>query len=314
MLKKITLALLTCLLVSLLFIDVPHLIPFRLMLTLWSIGHIVVFAFFAGLQLTFSANLKNASFIKQFAWLTATSIFIGVSIELIQPFFSRTAELEDLFFNYLGTLAILIFMGNLPASKSVNNSIKTLYMLVLIYLIKPALLTAYDEYRMHKDFPIISSYYNETALTRWKADFPVKLAPQKLPFESQNRLLQTTFVVKKASRVVMRFFNGNWQAGQSQGYSKVQLRFYNPQQQTLPLTVIMTDEFYGKSTANWKYRFSTKINLPHGWSSHFIKLEEIQKKPEARDIDLSKMAGIDFYMYKLKTPTSLYIDEIKLLR
>ncbi|MCP4326149.1 MAG: hypothetical protein GY787_30795 [Alteromonadales bacterium] len=176
---KIVLTVTTCLLVSLLFIDIPHIIPFRLILTLWPIGHIVVFAFFAALQLTFFTEFKKGTFKSQFIWLTASSMFIGVSIELIQPLFSRTAEIGDLLFNYLGTLATLIFMGNLPNDKRVKNGVQTLYILLLTYFMKPTFLTAYDEYRMQSDFPTISSYYNETALTRWKADHPVKLHLKK---------------------------------------------------------------------------------------------------------------------------------------
>ena len=141
MFKKIVLMTVSFLLIALLFIDIPHIIPSRLILTLWPIGHIVVFAFFGWLLLTFHPKLKQASLLHQFKLLTLSSLLVGISIELIQPFFSRTAQIEDLLFNYVGTLAVLLYKGNF---KKYKVSSQVLYSALLLYLMMPTFLTAYD--------------------------------------------------------------------------------------------------------------------------------------------------------------------------
>ena len=309
MYKIITLSIVSFLLLSLLFIDVPHLIPSRLILTLWPIGHIVVFAFIATLQLQASRKLKHATFVRQFIYLSAGSLFIGISVELIQPFFSRTTQIEDLLFNYIGTLSTLIYRGNYPLKRNFMNTIQVTYSLLLCYLLLPTLLTAYDEYRLRNDFPTIANFYNQTAITRWKADSPLALVETN-KLTTENNLLQATFIAQKASRVVLRYFNEDWKVA---GYSQIQLRFFNPNETELPLTVIITDKHYDKSSANGKYRFSTRLKLSKDWSTHRINLADIEQKPVARNIDLAQIAGIDFYMYKLKATTHVFVDEIKLL-
>ncbi|WP_022941736.1 VanZ family protein [Psychromonas hadalis] len=310
MLKKIALTAISCLLITLLFIDVPDVIPLRLMLTLWSIGHIVVFSFLGGLLLIFYPKLKHASLFYQFTFLTISSLIAGISIELIQPFFSRTAQLEDIFFNYIGTLAILIYRGNFSHFKKWKLTLQALCTALLFYLMHPTFLTAYDEYRLIRDFPILTNYYNETTLTRWKTDGTLTLLKQN---KKNKNMMQATFISQPASRVVLRYFNGNWQPD-AQGYQQLVLRFFNPHEKTLPLRIIITDKHYDKSHSGSKYRFAITVQLSRGWSTHHIKLTDIEQKPQARNIDLTQIAGIDFYMYKLKTAVTLYIDEIKLIK
>jgi hypothetical protein len=309
-LKKTLLIALTCLLISLLFIEVPHIIPFRLILTLWPLGHIAVFALLSLLSLTYLPFLKHAKWQQQLLWLTLGCAVVGISIELIQPLFSRTAELEDVFLNYLGTLATFIIMGNFTNHQMVKLSLKSLYGVLLIYLITPTFLTAYDEYRLLNDFPSIATYYNETSLSRWKANGSLAILNKEDLNNAQNNMLQATFTTRSASRVVMRFFNENWQIGD---YKKLQFRFFNPNVEQVPLTIIMTDKHYDKSHSNKKYRFEEKIKLDVGWSTHTILLDDIKQQPSAQNLDLTKMAGIDFYMYKLTKPITLLIDEIKLI-
>jgi hypothetical protein len=310
MFKKLALIAFSCLLISLLFIEVPDIIPIRLILTLWPIGHIAVFAFLSALLLTYSRFLKHAKWQQQLFWLTLACSVVGITVELIQPIFSRTAELEDLLLNYLGTLAVFVTMGNFSHYQKVKLSLKGLYGILLLYLMAPTFLTAYDEYRLLDDFPSIATYYNETSLSRWKADGSLAILNKEDLNSAQNNILQATFPAQSASRVVMRYFNENWQIA---GYQNLQVRFYNPTKKQLPLTIILTDKRYKKSHSNRKYRFEEKIQLDAGWSTHTILLDDIQHQPSARKIDLTKMAGIDFYMYKLTDPVTLLIDEIKLI-
>lgn len=300
--------------ISLLFIDVPHIIPFRLILTLWPIGHIALFALIAGAILVFHPTLKKASFSQQFIKLTISAFALGICFELIQPFFSRTAQLDDIFFNYIGTLATLLFFGNLPLPKKRKILVQFLYAVFLVNLLRPSFLTAYDEWRQRNDFPVIANYYNETALTRWKAHGSLTLLEATDSAITQSNLLQATFKAQKASRVVLRYFQEDWQSAYSQGLQRLQLRFYNPSENTLPLNVIITDKHYDKSNSDGNYRFAVPLTLVPGWSTHHVKLSEIEQKPVARNIDLTKMAGIDFYMYKLKAPITLFIDEVKLVK
>ncbi|PKF60381.1 hypothetical protein CW745_15040 [Psychromonas sp. psych-6C06] len=320
MFKKASLILIATLLITMLFGEIPELLPFRLILTLWPLGHIVVFAFFSSLALKKIPYVRRANFKRQFLLLSLSCFIIGTCIELLQPLFYRSAEVEDLFYNYLGTLLALFYLGNFTPSQPIKMALRASYAFVLITLLTPTILTAYDEYRLRKDLPVIANYYNQTALTRWKADGPISIINiDTLPegYKGRNHnILQARFESRKASRVVLRYFEENWQTGdvnENAAYQQLQFDFFNPNQTTVPLRIIMTDKHYGKKHATRAYRFGRTVLLPPGWSTHQISLIDIQQNPTARDIDLTQMAGIDFYMYKLKEPITLFIDEIKLI-
>ena len=316
MLTKTLLFLVTCILLTLLFAHVPEFISTRLIDTLWPLGHVVSFAFWAWLLLSFNAYIKESSSKRQLIIILLATLLIGGGIALVQPFFSRSAQLGDIYYNLFGALAGYLFFGNFNKSNKRLLISRGLYTLLFLYLLFPALQTAKDEYEMRMDFPTIAKFDSAAELTRWKADSRLTLTnSNELPQTkiTDINLMKATFTEKEASRVVLRFFVGDWQ-----GYNQIKFSFFNPNDNALKVRLIITDKIYDKETSenhtsNHNDRFGQWLIIEPGWGDYNIALVDIKNAPTTREMDLSKMAGIDLYMYDLFEPITLYIHKIKLL-
>ena len=331
MFKKIALAIISLCFFLLLFIDINTVISDRLIDALWPIGHVTVFAFWGSLFLLYQPTVKTASLKKQFLLMTAFCFIFGVSIELIQPFFGRSRELEDVFLNYVGMLLSIILFSH----HYIHWRYKLLYFCLLGYLLSPSALCVYDEIKAKAEFPVLASFEQDVALTRWKADQPLSLAiPKQLNMQQNkqlshlpsaiNKMMKVTFVPREYSGVALRYFEGDWQ-----DYKELVIGFYNPNTateaeitesdkvgrtklETLPVTLLITDGHYDKSKPNYKDRYEKKLHIEPGFSEISIPLNTIRDGVQLRKMDLSKMAGVDFYMYELNGPINLYIDQLYL--
>lgn len=302
MFKKIIFSIISLFFLLLLFVDVGDLISERLIDALWPIGHVAVFAFWGALLLLYQPKIKSAPLKKQLLLLTLFCFSFGLSIELIQPFFSRSREVGDLFLNYVGILlSIILFSRHL-----IGRFYKLAYYGLFSYLLFPSALTFYDQIKMHYEFPVLASFQQNIALTRWKSDQLLSLAiPNELT--SVQKMMKITFVPRKYSGVALRYFEGDWQA-----YTKLTMRFYNPNQQSLPVTLIITDKHYNKSKPNYKDRYDQNLQIEPGFSEKSISLSTIRDAVLLRKMDLNKMAGVDLYMYQLDAPVHLYLDSLHL--
>ena len=302
MFKKIIFSIISLFFLLLLFVDVGDLISERLIDALWPIGHVAVFTFWGALLLLYQPKIKSAPLIKQLLLLTLFCFTFGLSIELIQPFFSRSREVGDLFLNYVGILlSIILFSRHI-----IHRLYKLVYCGLLSYLLFPSALSVYDQIKMYYEFPVLASFQQNIALTRWKSDQSLSLViPNELT--GVQKMMKITFVPRKYSGVALRYFQGDWQE-----YTNLIMRFYNPNQQSLPVTLIITDKHYNKSQPNYKDRYDQNLQIESGFSEKSISLSKIRDGVISRKMDLNKMAGVDLYMYQLDAPVHLYLDSLYL--
>jgi hypothetical protein len=302
MLKKIALSIICLIFFALLFIDIESYISGRIVDALWPIGHVTVFAFWSFLLLEYQPSMKAASVKKQFLLLTLFCLTFGVFIEVVQPYFGRSEEAGDVYMDYVGVLLAIVVANR----HRLHWFFKVSYFVLLTYLLIPTAMTVFDEAKVRYEFPIIASFDQEIALTRWQADQPLTLTtPQQLP--DANKMMRVTFVKRKYSGVALRHFEGDWT-----GYEQLIVRFYNPNPNTLPVTLIMTDKHYNDGEKTSKNRFDKKLDIKPGLNEMAFPLAMIKAGVELREMDLSQMAGVDFYMYKLTEPVHLYIDRLYL--
>jgi hypothetical protein len=311
MLKKILALFVTFILIILLFSRVPGFISGRLMETLWPLGHIICFSFWGWLLISFSSDINNSTSQRQLLVLLLTTLIIGGGIELLQPFFSRTAQLSDIYYNLFGTFSAYLFFGNFNKNNKFLITSRFLYIALLLYLTFPVMQVVKDEYDLRMDFPTIVKFDSQSELTRWKADLPLAIVNSSAlsePRVTDANLMKITFAAKKDSRAVLRFFSGDWQ-----GYKQIKFSFFNPNQTSLKARLIITDKIYNKSKSNHNDRFGKWLLIDSGWNEYNVALAEIKNAPTEREIDLSNIAGVDFYMYHLKEPIILYINKIELI-
>ena len=293
------------------FVRVPELFSERLVEALWPLGHFFSFFLLAWYLLTHNNYIKDDSRTRQFFILLSITVLVGGGIEILQPFFSRSAQLNDLFYDLFGTLSGYIFFANFQIERNKLITLRFLYFLLFVYFKLPILMLLKDEYQIYADFPIIIQFKTETELTRCKSDLPLSLVNDDELLKIKRRhsgLMKITFADHKASRAVLRFFASDWQ-----GYQQLKLSFYNPNSFALKVRLIITDAMYNKTMSDHNDRYGQWLEVPPGWYEHSVSLQKIQNSLLNRKMDLSSLAGIDFYMYDLEETTELYLDKIELL-
>ncbi|MFT6984904.1 MAG: VanZ family protein [Psychromonas sp.] len=311
MFKKTLDLLITFILIILLFARVPVFISERLIDTLWPIGHIICFSFWGWLLISFSSYINKSTSKRQLVILLLITLIIGGGIELLQPFFSRTGQLGDLYHDLFGAFFAYLFFGNFNKNNMFLIASRFLYITLFFYLTFPAMQVIKDEYELHMDFPTIAKFDNPSELTRWKADLPLLMVNSNELSETRvadRTLMKVTFAAEMDSRAVLRFFAGDWQ-----GYKQIKFSFFNPNQDPLKVRLIITDKIYNKSKPDPNDRFGKWLMIDSGWNEHKVALAEIKNSPKEREIDLGNIAGVDFYMYHLKEPIILYINKIELI-
>lgn len=300
MFKKIILSIICLMFIISLFIDIGALVSGRIVDALWPIGHVAVFAFWSYLLLSYQPTMKAASLKKQFILLTLFCFIIGVGIEIVQPYFGRSKEVGDVYMDYVGVL-LAIAVAN---RHRLHWFFKASYLVFFTYLLIPSVLTIYDEVKVRYEFPVLASFDNDISLTRWHADQPLLIAtPDKI--DNDLKMMKVTFVKREYSGVALRHFEGNWD-----GYKELTIRFYSPNEKALPVTLIATDEEYNTGKATYENRFEKKLQIQPGFSEISIPLIMIKEGVKLREMDLTKMTGVDFYMYDLTEPVYLYIDSV----
>jgi len=302
MFKNILFVVLSLTAILLLFTKVDNFFSDRLVSAIWPLGHISVFAFWSFLLLRYQPSIKSASLTHQFLLISAFCFSVGITIELIQPFFGRSKELGDLFLNYTGALLSLIMFS----LHKTPTFFKMAYFVCAGYLLTPSVLLVYDEIKTQSDFPVLASFEHDIELTRWKADQKLSIS-SPVQLSQKNSMMDITFVPRQYSGVALRYFPSNWQA-----YKNMTIRFYNPNPESLPVTLIMTDKHYNKLKPNYKDRYQEKLKIKPGYSEKTILLSTIQKGVMLREMDLQQIAGVDFYMYDLIKPVHLFMDKLYL--
>jgi len=147
---------LLCIIASL-FIKIDTIISLRFMIAIWPFGHVIAFALPSFLLLSYCTKIKVLPPSKQFLVLTFLCFGLGGAIELIQPYFSRSAEVEDLLFNYLGVLVAFLFFGN----HSLHWLLKATFIVGLGLFFNKSILIIADEIKFHAEFPTLSTFERE---------------------------------------------------------------------------------------------------------------------------------------------------------
>ncbi len=295
-----------------LFTQLPDLFSAKLVDALWPFGHVVIFATWVSLIFFYRPQLLATSFQIQFALVSILALFVGGAIELIQPFFGRSAELGDIYFNWLGCFAALIFLTKAKLSHRLLAGLRIICLSLLTIHAIPAFHTVKDELQAIWNFPVLAEFNSANELQRWKSDQPLSRVKESELLgdeKANNSLMKVTLSTRSYTGAALRYFPGDWRE-----YDQVKVELFNPNPKTLKLNCIIIDKQYNKSRPNAEDRFDQWIHVPPGWSSHYISLEEVRNAPIDRDMDLAQISGFDLYAYKLKAPLNIYINQVKLLR
>jgi len=279
----------------------------------WNFGHPLFFAIANFVLLTFLFQSKRLLFWHRGLVAIIFTMVFGLVIELLQSNFSRQVSLEDIFRNFLGTSIAIFFLApkmtvNIGFWQKLGCKIgQVLSLAGLVYMLLILVQLLNTEQRYKKQLPLLFGFEEVAELTRIGGNASTELSGDYVAQgESALKIMLTPM---RYSGISLKKIPSDWRS-----YHQIALSFYNPSKHILPLTLRIDDFRHSRQPKGYHDRFNRHSNLPPGWTHLQIPLSEIAQAPKQRKLDLSGISGIGIFTSGLLTETTLYLDNVQLLK
>lgn len=293
----------------LLFYGGPDNYAIRSIQALWNLGHVVYFALLA---VIITGVLNYYRVAPGRIWLICILVtsLLGVSIELIQDDIGRNFDIHDLARNSCGVLLVLVFQPYLvnEIPLRLRRFLQFFTMSFLLLLVAPLLVNISDEIIAVNQFPVLSSFETPFELQRWEGNSEFEILEQP-GITSKPMMKIKLSAQKRYPGVNMEYLIGDWH-----NYKFISIELYFPGSISLPLYIKVYDHRHRTVNPTFRYndRFNHRFILRTGWNRLKIKLQDIKKAPEERDMVMTEIANISLFSKRLIQPQYLYLDKIYL--
>ncbi len=281
---------------SLFFIGGPKVTALPTLRYLWSLGHIV-FYFCAVFLFTRFYSIKKE---RQSIYIFLAVLIISLAIELIQTQTGRYFSIGDILRNLVGSAAALLLA-------SFDRVTKIAAILLMPFLLLDGWRlwqTAHTDYATARLFPVIEDFESQATASRWDGNI-TQVTDHVFAGHYSAKL---HLPVKKYSGVSLGNISRDWRE-----FHTLEMHIFNPEQETQNLDFRINDEQHELAEIRtYNDRFNTQFTLKPGWNHILIPLAEIKKAPQDRDMDMSKITTLIWFMTDLKTPATVYFDEFRL--
>lgn len=272
----------------------------------WNLGHILYFALLP-LLIFLHPRLKAVHHRTQILLIISLTLVIGTLVELLQYGFSRSPDIQDIYRNLIGAMVAVVFL--LPVKRSIPKFLLNFLCIAVVFMVAtqlyPIAVALIDEHHARRDFPNLSDFQTSFQIHRWQGGAGMSIANNV--GTPGNRALQAELTTRQYSGVNMKYFPANWLQ-----YQRLQFRVLNPSPQPLSLTCRIHDAQHTKGPQYYNDRFNQTYPISQGWNTITIDLNEVQKSPQNRPMDLTQIQGIGIFATRLPHPRTIYIDDLKL--
>lgn len=275
----------------------------RSMKELWNLGHMVYFGLFTYL-LTQLPGFKRQSLFRRWSLSLGLVLLIGLFIEVLQFNTSRTPDIEDLYKNLTGALLVLAFLPATSEVLSTRWKVTLRFVVAVVFSIQllPLSLALLDESNARAQFPVLANFDTALELDRWQGDAAISRI--RLDENKDAYQLKVSLSTAQYSGTGMKYFPSDWS-----GFNTVAMRFYQPLEESLKLTVRIHDVTHNNQ---FNDRFNKSFVLGKGWTDLSISLDEVRAAPSSRPMDLKRVSDISFFAIKLPRPREVFLDSVYL--
>ena len=291
----------------LLYVPGPDYYSPRLIRAAWTLGHVGLFCLLAMAIAYAAIPFWKRSGAKLFLVLALALVAIGALTELLQGLTSyRDPTLEDLWLDTWGGLMGLALTGPLRRSlpRLWRRSVILLVLPGVALSFLPLTVAAVDDYIEWRQFPVLSDLETPLEMVRWHASGPAHRT-DKLAWQGCCSLA-VKLQPGGFSGVSARHFRGDWR-----GYRTFHMDIHANHR--LQLILRINDAEHEYSPQHYTDRFNRKLFLKPGWNAVNIPLSAILNGPAHRHMDMARIRDIGLYVYNLKRPETINIDNMRLL-
>lgn len=270
---------------------------------LWESGHL--FLFFLGCHLFYTCcpRIQHFPFIRQTVLLLGITFFCVLLLEGLQSFVSgKPLSFTDIIGDFAGSLLFL-------SVHSLRNKRKDwlLYAVAVLltgFVLWPVLRSFTDEMVAGYQFPLLADFETPFEQSRFEGKTGRGARSSEEAFHGRHSL-RLTFFPGPWSGMTLKYFPSDWQ-----GYSQLHFAVYSPDRQPVSLHVSIRDIHHEQGSKSYSDRYSRMILLPAGWTRIRIPIADIQEGPLSRQMDLSQISGLGFFVVGETKAMTLSLDAI----
>jgi hypothetical protein len=246
-------------------------------------------------------NRKTTS--TQISLIIGFTIILGLLIEGIQLLIGRTSEIIDIWRSIIGSLLAITFSKRMSEVKLyVIRIAKFLVIIFLLIEAWPLIKALTVEIQAKIDFPIIADFENHFELENWHGRC-YKTINNEFVYHG-DKSLKAVFLTTKYSGISIDRFPSDWQ-----NYSKIIFNVYLPATDSLKLLCRINDKNHKKHINDW---FGKSFYVKQGWNEISFKLEDVEKAPTDRKMDITNIKNFTLYTKNLKEQKTIYFDYLRL--
>lgn len=278
----------------------------RIMGEVMNYGHFVLFGvmavclfFFLELGYPNPRGLKNHAL----AWGITTLLGLGTEcIQIFQPL--RSFELRDLANDALGALTFLALIHSFRiVDRRKRFRLRIALAAICLLPTTPIWLAVAEWASMARSFPLISSFEDKTELRRWGTK-NATLALSHRHATSGRRSAEVRLLPGVYPGVNSDYFYGDWR-----GYQSLAFDVYLPDSNPLSVSMRIDDKHHNQEHSD---RYNHTFTLAPGLNPIRVPLADVAAAPATRPMDMSAITVICLFAYRLETPRTIYIDNIRL--
>ncbi len=276
----------------------------RIMGEVMNCGHFALFGVMA-VSLYFFFELGRQRGLKNHALAWGITVLLGLGTECIQLFQpGRFFELRDLANDALGALVFLAFVSSFRmAGGHRRTALRIVLALACLGATTPIWLAVADWRGMVRAFPLIGSFEDKTELGRWGTK-DATLALSHRHATSGRRSAEVRLLPGVYPGVNSDYFYGDWR-----GYQSLAFDVYLPDSNPLRLSMRIDDRHHNQEHTD---RYNHTFTLAPGLNRIRVPLADVAAAPATRPMDMSAITVICLFAYRLETPRTIYLDNIRL--
>ncbi|MGK0442340.1 MAG: glycopeptide antibiotics resistance protein, partial [Pseudohongiellaceae bacterium] len=217
---------------------------------LWNLGHLALF-FIISCCIYYFRNQQLKSLHNEIIELIAYPFIFGLSIELIQPWFERTTDIDDLIKNLTGSLLAFCLLSQHLAlnSKKKQLLLSSLSLVLGFYALIPFTTSYYDEAMAKNNFPIIIDFESPLELSRL-SPIGKNTTIAIIKRDKDTHALALSIQKEEYSGASISYLSRNWQ-----NYNQLLFNVYNPLKKTQPLILKIYDNQHHYNNYDYNDRY-----------------------------------------------------------
>lgn len=284
--------------------DGPDYYSTRSFRELWNLGHILLFGMLSFTIRYYWPWFNRFPLFKRVFFIAVITTLLSVIIELSQWYFSNgTPDIADVRRNFFGATLILFFIKKDLIYKYILVFLRIAVVIAICYELINPVTALTDEYRANHDFPVLGDFESELELSRWGNE--ILISSDNTYSLHGKKSLKANLKTTKYSGLSLKYFPNDWSK-----YNYLNFNLFNPDTLNLKMTCRVNDFKHCKNGNEYHDRFNKNIILQSGWNHYKINLEEVEKAPENRLMDMNQIQNLAIFATELSEEKIIYLDYV----